>query len=134
VLQLGAYQPSPESVASDVAIEETSEARLPGTRLGSASGEAEAATDPVSEHGRGMEQEIRAFLADIFFLGEDPASLSGDKSLITAGVIDSTGVLELVGFLEEEYGIRINDDELLPENLDTVENIVNFVSRKRESA
>ena len=53
-----------------------------------------------------MEKEIRAFLADIFFLGEDPAALAGDKSLIEAGIIDSTGVLELVGFLEEQYAHR----------------------------
>jgi len=46
-------------------------------------------------------------------------------------VIDSTGVLELVGFLEENFGIRIQDEELVPENLDTIDNIVQFVTRKR---
>ena len=46
-------------------------------------------------------------------------------------MIDSTGVLELVGFLEEAFGVRIQDDELVPENLDTIDNIVAFVSRKR---
>ena len=46
-------------------------------------------------------------------------------------MIDSTGVLELVGFLEENFGIRIQDDELVPENLDTIDNIVQFVTRKR---
>jgi acyl carrier protein len=78
-----------------------------------------------------MEDDIRRFLADIFFLGDDPASISGSKSLIEAGIIDSTGVLELVGYLEEQYAIRIDDDELLPENLDSIDNIVAFVSRKR---
>jgi acyl carrier protein len=95
------------------------------------------AADAVSnrcENGRVMEQEIRKFLADIFFLGDDPGSIPGDKSLIEAGVIDSTGVLELVGFLEEQYGIRIGDDELLPENLDSVDNIVRFVTSKRVTA
>ena len=46
-------------------------------------------------------------------------------------MIDSTGVLELVGFLEENFGIRIQDEELVPENLDTIDNIVQFVTRKR---
>ena len=46
-------------------------------------------------------------------------------------MIDSTGVLELVGFLEENFEIRIQDDELVPENLDTIDNIVQFVTRKR---
>jgi len=46
-------------------------------------------------------------------------------------VIDSTGVLELVGFLEENFGVRIQDEDLVPENLDTIDNIVQFVTRKR---
>jgi acyl carrier protein len=78
-----------------------------------------------------MEDEIRLFLADIFFLGDDPASIPASKSLIEGGIIDSTGVLELIGFLEEQYGIQIEDDELLPENLDSIEYIVHFVTRKR---
>lgn len=78
-----------------------------------------------------METEIRQFLTEAFFLGDDPAGLPGNKSLIDSGIVDSTGVLELVGFLEDKYEIRINDDELVPENLDSVDNIVSFVSRKQ---
>jgi len=81
-----------------------------------------------------MEDEIRQFLADIFFLGDDPAGLEGSRSLIEAGIIDSTGVLELVGFLEEQYTIRIEDDELLPENLDSIDNIVRFTTRKQAAS
>jgi len=80
---------------------------------------------------RAMEKEIRSFLADVFFLGDDPASLPSDKSLIESGILDSTGVLELVGFLEEEYDIAIADEELVPENLDSIANIVRFVSGKQ---
>jgi acyl carrier protein len=78
-----------------------------------------------------MEQTIREFLAANFFLGDNPSELSGSTSLIEAGVIDSTGVLELVGFLEEQFGIRIGDEELVPENLDSIDNIVRFVERKQ---
>ena len=81
-----------------------------------------------------MEAEIRTFLADNFPLGEDPNSLPANASLLEAGIIDSTGVLELIGFLEETYGIRVEDDELLPENLDSIERIVSFVERKRAAA
>ena len=81
-----------------------------------------------------MEQKIRAFLADVFFLGEDPAELPADKSLIDSGIIDSTGVLELVDFLEREYGILIPDEELLPENLGSVNGIVQYVNRKLAAA
>lgn len=49
-------------------------------------------------------------------------------------MIDSTGVLELVGYLEDNFGIRIRDDELLPENLDTIDNVVAFVTRKQQEA
>ena len=78
-----------------------------------------------------MEQRIREFLAANFFLGDNPSQLNGSSSLIEAGVIDSTGVLELVGFLEEDFHIRIDDEDLVPENLDSVDNIVQFVERKR---
>ena len=81
-----------------------------------------------------MEHEIREFLATNFFLGDDPGALQGSSSLIEAGVIDSTGVLELVGFLEETYSIRIGDEDLLPENLDSIDNIVRFVEQKRATA
>jgi acyl carrier protein len=81
-----------------------------------------------------MEADIRNFLAENFPLGEDPSSLPGDASLLEAGIIDSTGVLELVGFIEETYGVRVEDEELLPENLDSISSIVAFVERKRTAA
>ena len=49
-------------------------------------------------------------------------------------MIDSTGVLELVGFLEENFGVRIQDEDLVPENLDTIDNVVGFVTRKQQEA
>ena len=81
-----------------------------------------------------MESEIRAFIADNFLLGDDVQNLPGSASLIDAGVIDSTGVLELVGFLEDRYGIRIADQELLPENLDSIDNVIRFVGEKQSAA
>jgi acyl carrier protein len=78
-----------------------------------------------------VEGEIRAFLAENFVLGADLERLPASASLIETGIIDSTGVLELVAFLEEAYRIRISDAELLPENLDTIDNILHFVGRKR---
>lgn len=81
-----------------------------------------------------VERDIREFLAANYFLGEDPSALPGDSSLIEAGLIDSTGVLELVGFLEERFDLRITNEELLPENLDSIDNIVAFVEQKRAAA
>jgi acyl carrier protein len=80
-----------------------------------------------------MEPELRSFLAENFLLGEEFRGLPGSASLIEAGIIDSTGVLELVGFLEETYGIEIADTELVPENLDSIDNILRFMAAKRNS-
>ncbi len=78
-----------------------------------------------------MEAEVRRFLATNFFLGDDAGSLSGTASLVEAGIIDSTGILEVIGWLEDVYGIHVADSELLPENLESIDNIVRFVERKR---
>jgi len=89
--------------------------------------------EPTSSDQQAVEHDLREFLAANYFLGDDPSQLAASDSLIEAGLIDSTGVLELVGYLEEQFGVRITNEELLPENLDSIENIVGFVERKRQS-
>jgi acyl carrier protein len=64
------------------------------------------------------------------FLFGDGESLKEDTSFLERGIIDSTGILELVMFLEETYRIKIEDDELIPENLDNLRNITQFLQRK----
>jgi acyl carrier protein len=76
-----------------------------------------------------MEQNIRAYVVENFLLG-DEAGFDSSESLLAAGVIDSTGVLELVTFLEESFNIRIDDEDMVPENLDRIPDIVRFVERK----
>lgn len=75
------------------------------------------------------ELEIRKYLIDQFLFG-DSRPLERDVSLLEQGIVDSTGILELIHFLEERYGIKVQDDELLPENLDTIGNICAFLERK----
>lgn len=74
--------------------------------------------------------ELREFIRDNFMIGRDPEELTDSGSLLELGIIDSTGVLELVGFLEEKYSIQVDDNELVPENLDSLENLERFVARK----
>ena len=75
---------------------------------------------------------MRRFLAANFFLGDDPGGLPGHESLIEAGIIDSTGILELVGWLEDTLPDPASrTSELVPENLESIDNIVRFVERKR---
>ena len=77
-----------------------------------------------------LEQEIRKFIIDNFLFGEDDGKLSNDDSLLDKGIIDSTGVLELVALLERNYGIKVKDHELVPDNLDSVSNLVRFITGK----
>jgi acyl carrier protein len=75
------------------------------------------------------EPEIRRFITDRFLLGDDK-QLDSEASLLDAGIIDSTGILELINHLEELYGIKVSDDELVPENLDTIANICAYLGHK----
>jgi acyl carrier protein len=73
--------------------------------------------------------KIREFITDNFLFGE-ANGFKDDTSFLDEGIIDSTGVLELVNFLEEEFSITIDDDELIPENLDSVNNVTSFLAGK----
>ncbi|MBI3951574.1 MAG: acyl carrier protein [Acidobacteria bacterium] len=73
-------------------------------------------------------QIIRQFICDNFIVSQD--DFTDDNSMLDKQIIDSTGVLELVAFLEEQFEIRITDDEMVPENLDSVNRIGAFLSRK----
>lgn len=78
-------------------------------------------------------REIKDFVVTNFLFGQDGATLSNEESFLESGIIDSTGILELVAFLEQRYGIAVADRELLPENLDSVQNATRYVSRKLEA-
>jgi acyl carrier protein len=73
--------------------------------------------------------KVREYIVENFLFGEGE-SLKDDTSFLEEGIIDSTGILELVMFLEETYGIKIEDDELIPENMDSLQNIAQYLERK----
>lgn len=81
-----------------------------------------------------MQQQIRQFILTSYLFTKDDSQLKDDESLLDRGIIDSTGVLELVWFLDETFGVKVADEELLPENLDSVNRIVAFIERKRQNA
>ena len=70
------------------------------------------------------------FIKENFITGRSQKEISPEESLVDSGIIDSTGILELVMFIEEKYSITIEDEELIPENLDSVKNLVAFLDRK----
>ncbi len=74
-------------------------------------------------------QKIRAFIVENFLFGNDNG-LKNDSSFLDEGIIDSTGILELVSFLEEEFGITVEDEELIPENLDSIANATAYLEKK----
>ena len=80
-------------------------------------------------HGNYTET-IRAFLAANFYIA-DADDLEAGSSLLDRGIIDSTGVLEVVGFIEHTFGVTVEDSELLPENLDSIHGIARYVTRKK---
>jgi acyl carrier protein len=74
--------------------------------------------------------QVRQFITTNFYVAE-PAALKDDDSLLDKGIIDSTGVIELIGFLEESFGIKVDDAEMVPENLDSLGRIAAYVDRKK---
>ena len=79
------------------------------------------------------EQRIRQFIVENFYVS-DPASIDGDTLLVTNGIVDSTGMLEVIAFLEAQFGIRIADKEMTPENFESVSRIARFVAQKGAAA
>ena len=78
------------------------------------------------------EYEVRALIIENFLFGEDDGKLSDDDSFLEKGIIDSTGILELVALLEGKYGVKITNNELEPENLDSINKLVRFLDRKTD--
>jgi acyl carrier protein len=77
-----------------------------------------------------LKQQIRDFVTSNFYVA-DPASLEDSNSLLDRGIIDSTGVLEVIAFIEETFDIAVQDSEMLPDNLDSIDRIAGFVTRKK---
>ena len=73
-------------------------------------------------------EKIRSFMIENFLFGED-IDLKDDTSFLEEGIIDSTGVLELIEYLEEEFNIQIDDEDLIPENLDSLNNLEQFIAK-----
>ncbi len=81
-----------------------------------------------------IERELRTFVVTNFLFGRDTDTLTSETSFVDAGIVDSTGVLELIGFLEQQYQVVVEDEELVPANLDSLHRLAAFVERKRAAA
>ncbi len=76
------------------------------------------------------EEKIRNYILENFLFTDDQSALSSEDSFMEKGIIDSTGILEVIYFLEDDFKVQVEDDEMIPENLDSVKNLVAFVEKK----
>lgn len=82
----------------------------------------------------GIEDQLRNFVVQNFLFGDAGRAPGRDDSFLELGLIDSTGVLELVAFLEQHFQFKVGDAELVPDNLDSLSALVAFVQRKSAAA
>jgi acyl carrier protein len=78
-----------------------------------------------------VKSQVRKFIQENFIMGSEGTEFSDAESFLDRQILDSTGFLELITYLEETYAIKIEDEEMVPENLDSLDNISSFLSRKR---
>ena len=81
-----------------------------------------------------IEQKIRDYILENYLFTDDQSVLNNNDSFLDKGIIDSTGILEVIYFIEEEFEIRVNDEDMIPENLDSINNIVTFIEQKQRVA
>ena len=79
-----------------------------------------------------LQQDIRGFIVENFLFGED-GGLEDDSSFIEQGIVDSTGIMQLVSYLQEQYRIAIDDEELIPDNLDSIRKVAAFIEEKKRA-
>ena len=80
------------------------------------------------------EQQIRDYILENYLFTDDQSALVNEDSFLEKGILDSTGILEMIYFIEDEFGVKVEDEEMVPENLDSVNNLVAFVGRKSKAA
>lgn len=78
-----------------------------------------------------VQTTIRQYILENFLFTDDVNALKDEESLLEQGIIDSTGALEIANFIEETFAIKVQDDEMLPENLDSINNLSAFILRKK---
>ncbi|NJN55428.1 MAG: acyl carrier protein [Anaerolineae bacterium] len=77
-----------------------------------------------------VKDQIKKYIAENFLFSSNGFTLDDDESLLEAGVVDSLGVVELVSFVEEKFGITVPDDDIVPDNFDSVDNLAAYIARR----
>ncbi|MCX6827537.1 MAG: acyl carrier protein [candidate division Zixibacteria bacterium] len=74
--------------------------------------------------------KVKNFIVETFLIGDSKGTLKDSDSFMQNGIVDSTGVLELTSFIESEYSITVEDNEMVPDNLDSIDNLTAFITKK----
>ena len=77
-----------------------------------------------------LQEDIRNFIVDNFLFGED-GGLKDDSSFLAEGIVDSTGIMQLVSYIQEQHLIFVEDEELIPDNLDSIKKVTSFIEAKK---
>lgn len=81
-----------------------------------------------------IRQTVKDYILENVLYGAGENELNYDESFLEKGIIDSTGIMEIVSFIEDEYNISVYDEELIPENLDTINNLARYIKKKTEKS
>ena len=81
-----------------------------------------------------LRERIQKFILENYLFTSDTSALALDASLLGRGIVDSTGMLEIIMFIEEQLGVTVKDEDMIPENLDSVSRIAAFVESRRKVA
>jgi acyl carrier protein len=78
-----------------------------------------------------LKSTLRQYIIDNFLFGDTETKFADGDSFMDSGIVDSTGILDIITFLEGEFSIKVNDDEIVPDNLDSLNNLDAFINRKK---
>ncbi len=79
-----------------------------------------------------IKQSVKNYILENVLYGAGDDALSDEDSFLEKGIIDSTGIMEIVSYVEDEFNISVHDEEMIPENLDTINNLARFITKKTE--
>ena len=77
-----------------------------------------------------IRQQLRSFILENYLFTDDQSALNDDSSFLDGGILDSMGILELIDYLDETFSIKVEGDELIPDNLDSINNLMAFIGSK----
>lgn len=87
----------------------------------------------VSNDIADIKEKVKSFIIENFLFGSTEETFADNDSFLETGIIDSTGILELIEYIEANFSITVNDNELVPENLDSLDKVSNFIKKKLQS-